>query len=93
MATTNYSLPLFTGTGSVDLLGIYNTAMNTIDSELKKINDSIGTINSTLSSLQGTVSGLSSQIPTQSSGDKIFDVSSLAGAKMTSTGFVYFDAE
>ena len=91
MATTNYKLPVFVADGKVDLIGVYNTAMNTIDLELKKINDSIATINSTVSSLQTTISSISSKVPTKGSSDEIFSVSKLSDAKITSNGFVYFE--
>ena len=89
MATTNYKLPVFEADQNVDLIGVYNTAMNTIDSELKKINDSLATINSTITALQSTVSQINGKVPTKGSSDKIFSVSELSGAKITSNGFVY----
>lgn len=93
MATTNYKLPVFAADQNVDLIGVYNTAMNTIDAELKKINDSLATINSTVSSLQSTVSQISSNVPTKGASDEIFSVSGLSAAKITSNGFVYFEEQ
>lgn len=93
MATTNYKLPVFAADQNVDLMGVYNTAMNTIDTELKKINDSLGTINSTVSALQSTVSQISNNVPTKGTSDKIFSVSGLSGAKITTNGFVYFEEQ
>lgn len=93
MATPNYSIPVFAAGDNVDLMGVYNVAMTTIDSELKKINDSIGTINSTLSTLNQTVNTMKGSIPNKSGSDEAFSVSDLAGAKITSTGFVYFESE
>lgn len=91
MATTNYNLPVFAADQNVDLIGVYNTAMNTIDAELKKINDSLAKINSTITGLQSTVSQINSKVPTKGGSDKIFSVSGLSDAKITSNGFVYFE--
>lgn len=93
MATTNYSLPVFAAGDSVDLMGVYNVAMNTIDTELKKINDSIVTINSTIGTLNETVNTIKGNTPVKAPEDEAFSVSDLAGAKITSTGFVYFEGE
>lgn len=93
MATPNYKIPVFAASDNVDLMGVYNVAMTTIDTELKKINDSIGTINSTISTLNGTVNSLKGNMPVKAPGDEAFSVSDLAGAKITSTGFVYFESE
>jgi hypothetical protein len=35
-ATVNYNLPLFTPNGAIDLVNVYNTAMQTIDGKLKE---------------------------------------------------------
>lgn len=93
MATQNYKIPMFAAGDNVDLMGVYNVAMTTIDTELKKINDSIVTINSTLSTLNQTVSTMKGSIPNKGDSDEDFSVSDLAGAKITSTGFVYFEGE
>lgn len=93
MATPNYNIPVFAAGDNVDLMGVYNVAMTTIDTELKKINDSIGTINSTLSTLNQTVNSMKGSIPNKGASDEAFSVSDLAGAKITSTGFVYFESE
>lgn len=37
--TTNYELPLYSGTDVPDLLTVYNAAMQTIDTTLKTISD------------------------------------------------------
>lgn len=42
MATTNYYLPEFSSTDSVDLIGVYNAAMQIIDTKLKKSRDTNG---------------------------------------------------
>lgn len=84
---------MFAADGNVDLMGVYNVAMNTIDTELKKINDSIGTINSTLGTLNQTVETMKGSIPNKGDSDEAFTVSDLAAAKITSTGFVYFEGE
>ena len=82
MATTNYSLPVFTSTDSVDLIGVYNAAMQLIDTKLKSMETNIGSLNTQLSNVQGFTPNVST--------DKPLTVSNLNSAKVTSAGIVYF---
>ena len=82
MATTNYSLPVFSSTDSVDLIGVYNAAMQLIDTKLKSMETSIGSLNTQLSNVQGFTPNVST--------DKPLTVSNLNSAKVTSAGIVYF---
>ena len=82
MATTNYSLPVFSSTDSVDLIGVYNAAMQLIDTKLKSMETEIGSINTKLSNVQGFTPNVST--------DKPLTVSNLNGAKVTSSGIIYF---
>ena len=47
MATTNYSIPEFSSTDSIDLIGVYNAAMQIIDTKLKSIESQMGTLSTT----------------------------------------------
>jgi hypothetical protein len=80
LATTNYNIPTFSATDNVDLIGVYNVAMNTIDTTLKQLND-------TLSTIQGSINN----IPVKNASDDEFTVTDLSNAKITSNGFVYSD--
>ena len=82
MATTNYSLPVFSSTSSVDLIGVYNAAMQLIDTKLKSMETDIGSLNTQLSNVQGFTPNVST--------DKPLTVSNLNSAKVTSAGIVYF---
>lgn len=82
MATTNYSLPEFSGTDSIDLIGVYNAAMQLIDTKLKSMETDIGALNKQLSNVQGFKPNVST--------DKPLTVSNLNSAKVTSAGIVYF---
>ena len=53
MATTNYSLPVFSSTDSVDLIGVYNAAMQIIDTKLKSIESQMGTLSTKVDNVQG----------------------------------------
>ena len=53
MATTNYSIPEFNSTDSIDLIGVYNAAMQLIDTKLKSMETDIGALNTQLSNVQG----------------------------------------
>ena len=82
MATTNYSIPVFTSTDSIDLIGVYNAAMQLIDTKLKSMETNIGSLNTQLSNVQGFTPNVST--------DKPLTVSNLNSAKVTSAGIVYF---
>lgn len=82
MATTNYSIPEFNSTDSIDLIGIYNAAMQLIDTKLKAMETDIGSLNTQLSNVQGFTPNVST--------DKPLTVSNLNSAKVTSAGIVYF---
>lgn len=82
MATTNYSLPEFSSTDSVDLIGVYNAAMQIIDTKLKSIESQMGTLSTKVDNVQGFTPNTST--------DKTFTVANLNGAKVTSSGIIYF---
>ena len=82
MATTNYQIPEFNSTDSIDLIGVYNAAMQLIDTKLKAMESDIGSLNTKLSDMQGFKPNVST--------DKSFTVSNLNNAKVTSAGIVYF---
>ena len=82
MATTNYSIPVFNSTDSIDLIGVYNAAMQLIDTKLKSMETNIGSLNTQLSNVQGFTPNVST--------DKPLTVSNLNSAKVTSAGIVYF---
>lgn len=82
MATTNYSIPEFNSTDSIDLIGVYNAAMQLIDTKLKAMETDIGSLNTQLSNVQGFTPNVST--------DKPLTVSNLNSAKVTSAGIVYF---
>ena len=82
MATTNYSLPVFSSTDSVDLIGVYNAAMQIIDTKLKSIDTQMGTLSTKVDNVQGFAPSTST--------DKTLTVANLNGAKVTSSGIIYF---
>ena len=82
MATTNYSLPVFSSTDSVDLIGVYNAAMQIIDTKLKSIDSQMGTLSTKVNNVQGFAPNTST--------DKTLTVANLNGAKVTSSGIIYF---
>ena len=82
MATTNYSLPEFTSTGSVDLIGVYNAAMQLIDTKLKSLETQMGTLSTKVDNVQG--------FSPNTSTDKTLTVANLNGAKVTTSGIIYF---
>lgn len=82
MATPNYSIPEFSPTGSVDLIGVYNAAMRIVDAKLKGIETKVDTVSANLSNVNG--------FAPNSSTDKPLTVANLNGAKVTSAGIIYF---
>jgi hypothetical protein len=82
MATTNYSLPEFSSTDSVDLIGVYNAAMQIIDTKLKSVETQMGTLSTKVDNVQGFAPDTST--------DKTLTVANLNGAKVTSSGIIYF---
>ena len=82
MATTNYSLPVFSSTDSVDIIGVYNAAMQIIDTKLKSIESQMGTLSTKVDNVQGFAPNTST--------DKTLTVANLNGAKVTSSGIIYF---
>lgn len=82
MATTNYSLPVFSSTDSVDLIGVYNAAMQLIDTKLKSIETDVSSLNTKVNNVQGFAPNTST--------DKTLTVANLNGAKVTSAGIIYF---
>lgn len=95
MATTNYSFPEFTAEGTPDLIGVYNAAMEAIDTKLKELSDSIANttnldaVKSDVASLKSSVSSINSKI-TPGTSDTSLTVAELNGAKLTSGGIVYY---
>ena len=82
MATTNYSLPEFSSTSSVDLIGVHNAAMQLIDTKLKSLETQMGTLSTKVDNVQGFAPNATS--------DKTLTVANLNGAKVTSSGIIYF---
>ena len=82
MATTNYSLPEFSSTSSVDLIGVYNAAMQLIDTKLKSLETQMGTLSTKVANVNGFAPAPST--------DKLLTVANLNGAKVTSAGIIYF---
>ena len=82
MATTNYSLPEFSSTSSVDLIGVHNTAMQLIDTKLKSLETQMGTLSTKVDNVQG--------FSPNTSTDKTLTVANLNGAKVTASGIIYF---
>lgn len=82
MKTTNYSLPEFSSTDSVDLIGVYNAAMQIIDTKLKSIETQMGSLSTKVDNVQGFAPDTST--------DKTLTVANLNGAKVTSSGIIYF---
>ena len=82
MATTNYSLPEFSSTDSVDLIGVYNAAMQIIDTKLKSVETQMGTLSTKVDGVQ--------VFSPNTSTDKTLTVANLSGAKVTSSGIIYF---
>lgn len=82
MATTNYSLPEFSSTDSVDLIGVYNAAMQIIDTKLKSIETQMVSLSTKVDNVQGFAPDTST--------DKTLTVANLNGAKVTSSGIIYF---
>ena len=73
-ATTNYSLPTYEGSDVPSLITGYNTAMGTIDTQMKANADAIAAIQ---------------EFDPDPTNDADFDVTALAGAKVTASGIVY----
>lgn len=106
MPTPNFNLPTFSATDSVDLMGVYNAAMNAIDTAMKTIQDTASaakttaegvasTANEALSTANTANNNASQAISataaiTKTEQDDVFDVAALAAAKMTTGGFVYY---
>ena len=82
MATTNYSIPVFNSTDSIDLIGVYNAAMQLIDTKLKSIETDVSSLNTKVNNAQGFAPNPST--------DKTLTVANLNGAKVTSSGIIYF---
>lgn len=121
MATANFNLPLFESNSAVDLMGVYNAAMEALDTALKTIQDtanqagtSVGSVTtianqakeaaeaaqsaastaqSTAQAAQSTAQAAQSAVEPikKNDSDEIFTVADLAGAKVTSGGYVYFE--
>ena len=82
MATTNYSIPVFNGTDSIDLIGVYNAAMQLIDTKLKSIDTQVSSLNTKVNNVTGFAPNTST--------DAKLTVANLNGAKVTSSGIIYF---
>lgn len=102
--TTNYKLAKFDSTSAVDLLTTYNPAMDTIDAQLKTNADAAASAATAASTAQTTANTANSTANsalekanaitgiTISDDDKAFNVSMLAGAKISAEGIVYYKA-
>lgn len=101
MATTNYNLPEFTADGTPDLIGVYNAAMEAIDTKLKELSDSIANtpnldaVKSDISSLKSSVSTINNDISwlktkMPSTSDTSLTVAELNEAKLTAGGLIYY---
>ena len=82
MATTNYSIPEFASSDSIDLIGVYNAEMQIIDTKLKSIENQMGTLSTKVDNVQGFAPDMTT--------DKTLTVANLNGAKVTSSGIIYF---
>lgn len=82
MATTNYSIPEFNSTDSIDLIGVYNAAMQLIDTKLKSIETEVSSLNTKVNNVNG--------FAPEPSTDATLTVANLNGAKVTSSGIIYF---
>ena len=82
MATTNYSIPVFNSTDSINLIGVYNAAMQLIDTKLKSIETDVSSLNTKVANVNGFAPNPST--------DKTLTVANLNGAKVTSAGIIYF---
>lgn len=115
--STNYSLPKYQGTDSPNLLTGYNSAIDTIDTQMKAnadaasaaasaastadgkavaaqttantANGKADTNASNITALDTRVSALEGGSFAPAAGDATFDVTKLAGAKVTANGIVY----
>ena len=101
MATTHYSIPEYTSTGNVDLVGVSNAAFENIDNALNTIQTALTALTSRVSTLENssTVSGLTSRVSTletrmtdmtPATNDTALTVDALKNAKMTSAGTIYY---
>ena len=82
MATSHFSLPEFTATGTADLIGIYNAAIEAIDTALYNIQSTANTANSTATTANNTANSAVSVNATQAT-----DISSIKASLSNITGF------
>lgn len=101
MATTHYSIPEYTSTGTADLVGVSNAAFEKIDAALNDIQTALTALTSRVSSLENssTVSGLTNRVSalegkvtamTPDTNDTVLTVDGLKNAKVTSAGTLYY---
>ena len=82
METTNYSLPEFSSTASVDLIGVYNAAMQIIDTKLKSIDSQMGTLSTKVDNVKDSI---------QVGGTNLWPNSSIISTN-AGTGYVWCNA-
>ncbi len=101
MATSNYQIPEYTSTGSVDLVGVSNAAFEKIDSSMNAIQAALTALTGRVGTLENspTVSGLTSRVSAlegkvtamaPASNDTALTVDGLKNAKVTSAGTIYY---
>lgn len=81
MNTTHFLLPEFDNNGTIDLINIYNKAIQTIDINLFNVKK-------TADETKNIITNIKPFSPTPT--DKILTVSQLANAKVASNGIIYF---
>lgn len=101
MATTHYSIPEYTSTGTADLIEVSNAAFEKIDAALNTIQTALTALTSRVTALENssTVSGLTSRVSTlegkvtamtPDTSDTNLTVDGLKNAKVTSAGTIYY---
>lgn len=102
--TTNYHLPTYEATDPADLTAQYNTAMTSIDLNLKEADDTAveaaadaaaaqqaaSANSSAISALQSKVDALESGSFAPSDTDPVLTVEQLAAARVTAAGIIYY---
>lgn len=97
--TTNYKIPTYASSDAPDLTSSYNSAMATIDMQMKKNADAALNAQTTANTNNGLISALQTKVAALETGgfapstsDKTVTVSQIANAKITSNGIIYFTA-
>lgn len=94
MATSNYQIPEYSGTGSADLVGVSNAAFEKIDTALAALASRVTALenSSAASGLTSRVTTLETKVTgmTPATGDAMLTVDGLKNAKVTSAGAIYY---